>query len=249
MKLALSPDIRRLAKEIVAPLQSPEIWKAMGLSYAKNPYAIIRMEGVTGSGKTALANYMARQLKQPPMHLDFARIASDQLGGTEQAINLFFDTANETKTKTLIMEECDALVWSRNMVDKDTTYHQGFVAELLRRIDEFKNRDMPSMLIMTTNHPERIDAAIESRITDVLRIPIPTGDHAHKVWMTKLPECLLKTIQDGQLEALARLHLTPRAMENLVLQICRRAAVDKRLPVFADFGISPHVNQYAGMSG
>lgn len=232
MKLALAPEIKRLAKEIVAPLQSPELWKAMGLAYAKNPYAIVRMEGVTGAGKTALANYMARQLKQPPMHLDFSGIASDQLGGTERAINTFFDTANETKTKTIILEECDALVWSRDMVDKDTTYHQGFVAELLRRIDEFKSRDIPSLLILTTNHPEKIDASIESRITDVIHIPVPTGDHAIAVWKTKLPECMKPS--NGEIDFLSSVEMTPRAMETTVLKICRRAAVEGRLPTFVD---------------
>jgi len=235
MKLSLATEIRSIAKEIVAPLLDPELWKSMGLSYAKNPYAIVRMEGVTGVGKTALANYMARQLKQPPMHLDFARIASDQLGQTEKAINVFFDAANETKTKTVIMEECDALVWSREMVTEDTIYHNGFVSELLRRIDEFKNRDIPSLLILTTNHPDKIDSAIEGRITDVIKIPIPHGEHAGKVWLTKLPTCISEKIKSEDLHHLIAMNFTPRQMETMTLQVCRRAAVDKRMPTLEDF--------------
>jgi AAA+ superfamily predicted ATPase len=205
----------------------------MGLSYAKFPFAIVRMEGKPGTGKTVLAKYMARRLKQPPLEVDFAKVASDHLGETEKAINAVFEQANSTEIKTIIMEECDALLFTRSMVDKDTTHMLGFINTLLTCIDKFKVRSIPSLLILTSNHPELLDSALESRVTDVIKLSSPVGLWAEKLWKSKLPECLEPT--EEKMDWLASLQMTPREIENWVLQVCRRAVFEKRLPVLEDF--------------
>lgn len=234
MKLILSPEVQTQVDEILAPLINPALWTKMNLSFAKFPYAIVRMEGNPGCGKTALAQYMARRLKQAPLEISFDKVANPMIGETEKAINQLFHTANETETKTIIMEECDALLWSRSFVNEDTTHMLGFINTLLTCIDKFRQREIPSLLILTSNHPEKLDSAMESRITDVIKLFPPVGKLAEKLWSSKLPECLL----DANLSQLAALGATPRQIENAILKISRRAIKQNRLPIFQDFELA-----------
>lgn len=191
---------------------------------------------VHNTGKTALAQYMARRLKQAPLEVSFDKVASPMLGETEKAINQLFHTANETETKTIIMEECDALLWSRSLVTEDTVHMLGFINTLLTCIDKFRQREIPSLLILTSNHPEKLDSALESRITDLIHLFPPVGKQAEKLWLAKLPECMLEDTKI--IEKLATLQATPRQMENAILKISRRAIKQNRLPTFQDFELA-----------
>lgn len=237
MKLVLSPEVQTQVDEILAPLINPALWAKMNLSFAKFPYAIVRMEGLPGTGKTALAQYMARRLKQAPLEVSFDKVASPMLGETEKAINQLFHTANETETKTIIMEECDALLWSRSLVNEDTTHMLGFINTLLTCIDKFRQREIPSLLILTSNHPEKLDNALESRITDVIHLFPSVGMQAKKLWHSKLPECM-NDLSEDKMGQLAALGATPRQMENAILKISRRAIKQNRLPTFQDFELA-----------
>lgn len=237
MKLVLSPEVQTQVDEILAPLINPTLWQKMDLSFAKFPYAIVRMEGLPGTGKTALAQYMARRLKQAPLEVSFDKVASPMLGETEKAINQLFHTANETETKTIIMEECDALLWSRSLVSEDTVHMLGFINTLLMCIDKFRQREIPSLLILTSNYHEKIDSAMESRITDVIKLFPPVGKQAEKLWASKLPGCMTD-LSDHKFQSLAALGATPRQMENAILKISRRAVKQNRLPTFQDFELA-----------
>lgn len=237
-KLILTPELKQQIAEILAPLQNPEAWKALELPFAPSPAAVIRMEGEPGTGKTALANYIARKLKQPPLHLDFAGVASTQFGETEGKIKALFAAAHETQTITVIVEECDALFWSRDKITEDTTYMLGIQNTLLVEIDRLKAREIPTCLIFTTNYPQLLDKALESRFTDIVRLEPPKGLAAQKMWMAKLPRPMITDyagITFEQVAELAELGATPRQMENAIIKISRSALLRKATPTFADF--------------
>jgi SpoVK/Ycf46/Vps4 family AAA+-type ATPase len=234
-KLFLTTEVKQQVMDILGPLKNPDLWKAMALPFAPHPYAIVRMDAPTGCGKTALCNYMARQLKQEPVRLDFSKIASEVLGHTEKAIGSAFDAAHMGNITTMVLEECEGLLWTRDMVDEDTTYHLNFVNEVLRQIDRLIARPTPTLLLLTTNRPDLLDSAIESRITDVIKMGVPDGEHAAKIWKAKLPPVVAAAITDDQLGELVKLRLAPRQMEQGIMRVCRRCAVAGRLPEPFDF--------------
>lgn len=238
MKLYHTPEVKLQVAEILAPLKRPALWQQMDLAFAKNPYAIVRLDAPTGCGKTALAHHMAAQMKQKPLHLDFGSVAGSELGQTEKAIISLFDKAIETETYTVIMEECDGLVWTRDMVNEDSQYQLTIIAEMLRQMDRFINRGLPSLLIMNTNHPEKIDSAIASRITDTIFMGVPEGDVAKSMWRSKLPGVMKPHITDAALTELAEMRMTPRAMEQMILRACRKAAYADRMPCWEDFTVN-----------
>lgn len=236
MKLILSQELKKQVDEILIPLKNPQGWQDMKIPFAPNPYAIVRMEGAPGTGKTALANYMARQMGCKPLRLEFAGTASDALGGTENHIMDKFQEATELEIPVLIMEECESLLVSRKNLDMERDSHMlGIVDTMLIQIDRFIQRKVPSLLILTTNLPEILDPAIESRITDVIHLFPPVGNAAHRLWLSKLP--WLAGMDTDSMNKLSATGATPRQMEVAILKICRKAMLENREPKFEDFGL------------
>lgn len=236
-KLKLTPELEQQVAEILAPLLSPDKWAALKLPFAPSPAAVVMLIGKPGTGKTALTQYMARKIGKPPVHISFAGVASPQYGETEAKITTLFNTANETESVTIIMEECDSILWSRDMITEDTITALGIVNTMLVEIDKFRARKIPSLLIFTTNHPKLLDDAFQSRITDTIELFAPKGDHAKRLWMMKLPVAMREAMTPQQFTQLAELGATPRQMENAILKVCRGAMVRGVQPVFADFGL------------
>lgn len=236
-KLTLSSELKAQVAEILAPLKSPDAWKGMKLPFAKSPSAVVLLRGKPGTGKTALANYMAEQLKSVPMVLSFAGVAGASLGETEKGIQSKFSVANEMETTTIHLEECDAILWSRDLIDSGNIHQLGFVNTMLTEIDNFVSRAVPSLLILSTNYPKLLDAAMTRRITDFIDLEPPTGAHAMDMWISKLPACMKSTMNMEQMDKLVKLGYTPDEMEKSIIKVCRRALVAKREPIAADFGI------------
>lgn len=240
MKLTLSPEIKRKVQEILAPLKNPEGWSKMGIPFAPNPYAVVRLAGGPGTGKTAMANYMATQMGKKPLRLEFGSTANNEFGATEDRITKKFLEASELEIPTIIMEEAESLLLSREQLDMKRDSHMlGIIDTMLVQIDRFIARKVPSLLIITTNLPELLDPAIESRITDVIQLFPPVGLQAWKLWESKLPNCMFGNLSDLILNEwfnkLCLLQATPRQMEQAILRICRKAMLEKREPRFEDF--------------
>ena len=126
-------------------------------------------------------------------------------------------------------------MWSRDNVEADLMYALSFVNTLLVEIDKFISRPIPSLLILTTNYPALLDAAFQSRITDVVKLPIPTGKQAKDIWRSKLPKCMLKDKSlENDLEILAASKMTPRKIEQSIDHACRIALLENRAPSIKD---------------
>jgi SpoVK/Ycf46/Vps4 family AAA+-type ATPase len=235
VKLILSEDTQTRVQEIMAPLKHPEQWQEMQIPFAPSPSAVVMLIGEPGTGKTALANYMARQLKTPPLRISFQDIASQHMGETEKQIKHLFEIAHEQEAPTIIMEECDAILYSRDMVDSGNVHQLGFVNTMLTEIDRFIARSIPSLLLLATNYPKILDAALLRRITDTVELFSPIGPHAQKMWKTKIPVFLKPTKED--LEKLSLIPHTPDQMEKKILKICRRSLVTGKPPTMDDLSV------------
>lgn len=113
--------------------------------------------GVSGSGKTALAQHLAHELGKKLT----VRMASDLLdmyvGGTEKRINAMFRTAAESGS-ILLLDEADSFLRDRRGAQRSWEVTQ--VNELLQQMERFEG-----IFICTTNLFRDLDQAVLRRFT------------------------------------------------------------------------------------
>jgi len=232
VKIILTPELEQRVSEIMAPLEQPEKWKSMKIPFAPSPSAVVLLTGIPGTGKSTLAANMAQRLHAPPLQISFQNVANPQLGETERKIKSLFDLAHEQGQPTIHLEECDSILWSRDMIDKDNVHQLGFVNTLLTEIDKLLARDLPTLILLSTNYSKLLDTALLSRITDTIELFSPIGAHAQRMWKSKIPGTLKPTKED--LEWLSLQPHTPREMENRIRKACRHAMTQNHLVTMED---------------
>ncbi len=121
--------------------------------------------GPPGSGKTYICKGMATYLNQ--MYpagascfflLPCSEIKSKFVGTAEHRIREVFNAASEYVFSIICIDEVDALCPPRSMEQKIN-----YTTTLLELIDGVQGKS-DSMVILATNHPENVDAALISRI-------------------------------------------------------------------------------------
>lgn len=123
----------------------------------RNPTGTLCFYGLPGTGKTALAEYMAMQLDMPIIIKPASELLSMWLGEAEKNIAKMFDEA-KSENAILLLDEADSFLRDRSQAQRSWEVTQ--VNELLQRMERF-----PGIFICTTNLFESIDAAALRRFT------------------------------------------------------------------------------------
>jgi SpoVK/Ycf46/Vps4 family AAA+-type ATPase len=122
--------------------------------------------GPTGTGKTAAAQALARELGQDVLRVDLASVVSKYIGETEKNLDAIIADA-ERSGAILLFEEADALFGKRSEVkDSHDRYANLEVAYLLQRIEAFNG-----IALLTTNARQNIDPAFLRRLRYVIEFP------------------------------------------------------------------------------
>lgn len=111
--------------------------------------------GVSGTGKTEFARYIAQQLGKKILLKRVSDIMSKWVGETEQNIRDAFDEAVRTDS-ILLFDEADSFFADRNGAQH--SWERTQVNEFLTQMEEF-----PGILICTTNLKNIMDAAMNRR--------------------------------------------------------------------------------------
>jgi SpoVK/Ycf46/Vps4 family AAA+-type ATPase len=119
------------------------------------------LHGAPGTGKTALAEHIARELKRPLMVRQASDLASKYVGETEQNMaRMFEDAANEQAV--LLLDEADSFLRSRKRAERH--YEVTEVNEMLQGMERFAG-----IFVCTTNLFEDLDEAALRRFTFKIR--------------------------------------------------------------------------------
>jgi transitional endoplasmic reticulum ATPase len=129
--------IAELAEQIAAPGTPPDV--------------SVLLTGPPGTGKTALAAYLARRLDRPLTVKRASDLLSPWVGGTEANIAAAFAEARE-RGSVLLFDEADSLLLDRAGAQRSWEISQ--VNELLTWMDSH-----PLPFIAATNYPQRLDPA------------------------------------------------------------------------------------------
>ena len=123
----------------------------------KNPVGTLCFFGLPGTGKTALAEYIAMQLDMPITIKPASELLSMWLGESEKNIAKMFEEA-KAEGSILLLDEADSFLRDRSQAQRSWEVTQ--VNELLQRMERF-----PGIFICTTNLFQAIDAAALRRFT------------------------------------------------------------------------------------
>ncbi len=113
--------------------------------------------GPPGTGKSALARHLARQIEAPLMVRRAAELKSAYVGETEKLIRKAFQQA-EAQGAVLLIDEADTFLFDRGKAVR--TFETAAVNQFLTSLEDYRG-----ILIATTNRKEDLDAASLRRFT------------------------------------------------------------------------------------
>ena len=117
--------------------------------------------GLPGTGKTALAEHIARALQRPLMIRQASDLSSKFVGETEQNMARMFEEA-QSEGAVLLLDEADSFLRSRRRAERN--YEVTEVNEMLQGMERFAG-----IFVCTTNLFEDLDAAALRRFTFKIR--------------------------------------------------------------------------------
>lgn len=158
-------------------------WKNYGLlvDMRATPSRSCLIFGAPGTGKTHLANWMAKEIQLPIVIAKLDSIVSSFLGTSARNIGNLFKFANRYNC-ILLLDEFDAIAKLRND-PQEVGEVKRIVNSLLQCLDE---RNTIGFTIGITNHEQLLDPAIWRRFDVQIDIPRPSNIVAQELLRTFL---------------------------------------------------------------
>lgn len=133
--------------------------------------------GAPGTGKTALAEYIARAIDRPLIIKQASDLMSKYVGETEQAMAAMFREA-EAEKAVLLLDEADSFLQDRRGAQR--TYEVTEVNEMLQGMERYQG-----VFICTTNLIDRLDQAALRRFTFKIQFKPLTAAQRERMFVTE----------------------------------------------------------------
>lgn len=169
--------------------------------------------GAPGTGKTWTAECIAKSFGTGLHRIDSSMIQSSEPGASNRNIKKAFAEATK-KNDILFLDECDSLITDRASVGMIIGSE---INTLLTEIERFEG-----ILILSTNLIEKLDKALERRISLILEFKTPNVEQRKSIWEKLIPS-KMPLNDDVNLDELATYQLTGGEIKNAVLNAARFA--------------------------
>jgi SpoVK/Ycf46/Vps4 family AAA+-type ATPase/DNA-directed RNA polymerase subunit F len=133
--------------------------------------------GAPGTGKTALAEHIAKALEKPLIIKQASDLMSKFVGETEQNMAAMFKEA-EAEGAVLLLDEADSFLQDRRGAQR--SYEVTEVNEMLQGMERFKG-----IFVCTTNLLDRIDQAALRRFTFKIKFKPLTAEQRETMFVTE----------------------------------------------------------------
>jgi len=154
--------------------------------------------GAPGTGKTALAEHMARALDRPLIIKQASDLMSKYVGETEQNMAAMFAEAEQEKA-VLLLDEADSFLQDRRGAQR--TYEVTEVNEMLQGMERFSG-----IFVCTTNLLESLDQAALRRFTFKIKFMPLTPLQREQMFVTEALAGDAAALTAALRERLARLN-------------------------------------------
>ncbi|MCC6993440.1 MAG: AAA family ATPase [Deltaproteobacteria bacterium] len=150
------------------------------LPYGRGVSAI--MAGPPGTGKTMVAQLLARELGYDLFRIDLAQIVNKYIGETEKNLARVFDEAQNSHA-ILFFDEADALFAKRTEVKSSVDRYANLeVNYLLQRMETYDG-----VTLLATNLQQGMDEAFKRRVRFSVEFEMPEPDVRKKLWKSMFP--------------------------------------------------------------
>ena len=215
-KLYFNSDIQRELNILQTLLQKDnfiEYQQTMRLMGNKNEGISILLYGISGSGKSSIADMLARKTQRNIFQVDLSVVRSKWWGESEKNIKKIFDEYSEIcsqsdNTPILLFNECDALLGKRNDAGEDR--HDFTEATMTNMLLEFFEKNK-GIIVGITNLEQNLDPAFMRRFTMKYFIGNPDKYAVKSILKSKLD-----FLSDREIEQIAnRYSLNGGQVENI----------------------------------
>ncbi|MEZ4368487.1 MAG: ATP-binding protein [Kofleriaceae bacterium] len=153
---------------------------AAKLPYGRGVSAILA--GPPGTGKTMVAQLLAKELGYDLYRVDLSQIVNKYIGETEKNLARIFEEA-ETSHAVLFFDEADALFAKRTEVrSSNDRYANLEVNYLLQRMETFDG-----VTLLATNLEQGLDEAFKRRVRFSIQFEVPEADERRRLWQSMFP--------------------------------------------------------------
>jgi SpoVK/Ycf46/Vps4 family AAA+-type ATPase len=153
---------------------------AAKLPYGRGVSAI--MAGPPGTGKTMVAQLLAKELGYDLYRIDLSQVVNKYIGETEKNLAKIFDEA-ETSHAVLFFDEADALFAKRTEVKSSNDRYANLeVNYLLQRMETFDG-----VTLLATNLEQGLDDAFKRRVRFSILFELPEEAERKKLWISMFP--------------------------------------------------------------
>uniref|UniRef100_A0A8C6WL10 Nuclear VCP like n=1 Tax=Neogobius melanostomus TaxID=47308 RepID=A0A8C6WL10_9GOBI len=173
-------DVRdELTMAILAPVRSPEQFKALGLSAPSG----VLLAGPPGCGKTLLAKAVANESGLNFISVKGPELLNMYVGESERAVRQVFQRGRNSAPCVIFFDEIDALCPRRSGHESGTSVR--VVNQLLTEMDGLETRRQV-YIMAATNRPDIIDPAIlrPGRLDKTLYVGLPPAEDRHAILLT-----------------------------------------------------------------
>jgi hypothetical protein len=183
--LVLPRDTHEAVKEVVrfARYRSflLEDWGfSAKLPYGRGVSAI--MAGPPGTGKTMVAQLLAKELGYDLYRIDLSQVVNKYIGETEKNLAKIFDEA-ETSHAVLFFDEADSLFAKRTDVKSSNDRYANLeVNYLLQRMETFDG-----VTLLATNLEQGLDEAFKRRVRFSILFELPEEAERKRLWISMFP--------------------------------------------------------------
>lgn len=187
--LATTDALRGLTATVLAQWQHSERFAALA-KHGIRPIDRMLFYGPPGNGKTMASQWLAGQIRAPLYRVRCEMLISKYLGESSSRIADVMQWLERQPRCVALFDEVDQILPSREGMNSSTAARE--IGAAMTVFWQFLDRwEAPTLFILATNLPQRLDAALLSRIDLKLEFGPPTPEQAARVigyWQETLHE-------------------------------------------------------------
>ena len=165
--IVLPPSTREEFVGLGKELRNAEQLASLGIPAPRG----ILLYGPPGTGKTQIARVLASQSGLGFVAATTSDMKANYIGQSGSKVKALFEKARAQAPCILFIDEIDIVAPSRD--GGGDSFSQEIVGQMLQELDGVANKDGQVFLLAASNHPERIDSALLSRMERKVEIGLP----------------------------------------------------------------------------